>query len=39
MLPAGHQGFVTDDEVFNDLCYTVDWITSVAYSVNEDDSD
>lgn len=37
ILPAGHQGFVTNDEVFMDLCYAVNWIVSVAYSVYEDD--
>jgi len=35
-LPAGHQGFVNNDEVFIDLCYAVDWIISFAYSVHED---
>lgn len=37
ILPVWHQGFVTNDEVFIDLCYGVDWITSVAYSVRDDD--
>jgi hypothetical protein len=36
-LPAGHQGFVINDEVFIYLCYAFDLIISVAYSMHEDD--
>jgi hypothetical protein len=38
MLPAGHQGFVTNDELFIDLSYAVDWIISVAYWERDGDN-